>query len=74
MIGECLHNIQTLGGRVVSVTTDGFITDIKDLETKLLKLPREKTVLLRRYKELRDKLSGNSEALEIKSNGKGVVS
>jgi hypothetical protein len=29
VIGECLHNIQTLGGKVVSVTTDCFITDLK---------------------------------------------
>jgi len=32
VVGECLHNIQKLGGKVVSVTTDGFITDIEDLE------------------------------------------
>jgi len=30
-----------IGGKVVSVTTDGFITDIKDLEAELLKLPTE---------------------------------
>ena len=38
VIGECLHNIQQLGGTVVSVTTDGFITDIANLEQKLLEL------------------------------------
>jgi hypothetical protein len=26
-----------LKGKVVSVTTDGFITDVKDLENKMLK-------------------------------------
>lgn len=35
IIGECLHTIQSLGGKVVSVTTDGFITDIKDIEEKM---------------------------------------
>lgn len=45
VIGECLHNIQRLGGKVVSVTTDGFITDLDDLENRLLSLPPEDTIL-----------------------------
>jgi hypothetical protein len=32
-------------------------------EVELLKLPSEDTVLLKRYKELRQNLSGNNEAL-----------
>ncbi|KAI1430456.1 hypothetical protein GGR50DRAFT_702051, partial [Xylaria sp. CBS 124048] len=38
LVGECLNNIQIIGGKVVSVTTDGFITDVEDLESKLLAL------------------------------------
>ncbi len=34
VVGEALNNIEKLGGRVISVTTDGFITDVKDLEEK----------------------------------------
>jgi hypothetical protein len=76
VIGECLHNIQTLGGQVVSVTTDGFITDLTDLETKLLNLPVKDTLLLRKYRSLRTDLTDGKipEALEIKSQGKGVIS
>jgi hypothetical protein len=30
-----LDKIATKGGKVVSITTDGFITDLKDLESDL---------------------------------------
>lgn len=39
VLGECLHNIKYLGGKIVSVTTDGFITDIENLEDRILPLP-----------------------------------
>jgi len=59
---------------VVSVTTDGFITDLENLETKLLFLPEEYTTLLRKYRAIRTDLSGVSDALEVKSDGKGIIS
>lgn len=74
VIGECLHNIQKLGGKVVSVTMDGFITNVVNLEQKLLQLPIEDCILLRKYRTLRGDFSGVSDALEIKSCGKGVIS
>jgi hypothetical protein len=76
VIGECLHNIQKLGGKIVSVTTDGFITDIEDLETKLLTLSPEYIPLLLKYRSLRLDLTDgvSDEALEIKSSGKGIIS
>src|SRR5258705_12253398 len=74
VIGECLHNINRIGGKVVSVTTDGFITDVKDLEEKLLKLKSGETPLFTKYMEIRATLSGNSTALEIKHSGKGIIS
>jgi len=74
VIGECLHNIQKLGGRVVSVTTDGFITDLPCLETKLMSLGSEDTPLFSLYRSLREGLRKNPESLEIKHFGKGVVS
>ena len=46
VIGECLQNIPTLAGKVVYVTTDGFTTDIEDLENKLLSLPPDNILLL----------------------------
>lgn len=36
IIGECLEKISILKGKIVSVTTDGFITDIENLEIKLI--------------------------------------
>lgn len=75
VIGECLHNIHKLGGRIVSVTTDGFITDIENLESRLIKeLPEVDTLLLRKFKTIRFELANNNEALELKSCGKGIMS
>ena len=75
VIGECLHNIHKLGGKVVSVTTDGFITNVKNLEDELLKLPTKETPLLQRYRMLTKQLDNDeARALEVKSGGKGIVS
>jgi hypothetical protein len=65
---------------VVSVTTDGFITNVNDLENKLLGLPKNDITLLTKYRSLREVLTDfkdvkpTTEALEIKSKGKGVIS
>jgi hypothetical protein len=58
------------------VTTDGFITDLENLEEKLLNLPSEDIVLLCKYRELRTDLTDgkNPDVFEIKSSGKGVIS
>jgi hypothetical protein len=79
VIGECLHNIQHLDGKIVSVTTDGFITDIENLEHKLLKLDKKKIPLLLKYRSLREKLTAgdinpSSDAIELKTKGLGVIS
>lgn len=69
IIGETLHTIQILKGRVISVTTDGFITDIPDLESKLMG-----GFFINQFCILRDILSGDSTAYEIKSFGSGILS
>jgi hypothetical protein len=88
VIGECINNVQLLGGKVVSVTTDGFITDIKNLESKILKLPKHNNTLLRLYRKLRIELTTKNDpvtkqpnlttadprGLELKTFGKGVLS
>ena len=80
LLGECLNNIQSLGGSVVSVTTDGFITDIDDLENKLLVLEESKIKCLLAYRKMRELLTLNEgksvkEALEIKHIEKsGLIS
>ena len=53
VIGECLQNIYKIGGRVVSVTTDGFVTDIEDLESRLVPLSADEIPLLKLYRTLR---------------------
>lgn len=63
-----MHSIQQLGGQVVSVTTDGFITDVVDLESKLTS-----NFLLGEYKKIRANLSETNISLEVKSSGKGIV-
>lgn len=62
-----MHAIEKMGGKVVSVTTDGFITTVKDLEQILT------GYLLRSYQKIRDELSGDPTSLELKTSGKGVM-
>jgi hypothetical protein len=65
---------------VVSVTTDGFITNIKNLEERLLELPEKDIILLNKYRSLREGLTDikgvkpTKDALEIKTEGEGVIS
>ena len=68
IIGECLHSIQKVGGLVVSVTTDGFITNISELENKI-----SDNFLLSEFKKIRAALSGDNKALELKTNGNGII-
>jgi hypothetical protein len=75
LVGECLSNISHLNGRVVSTTTDGFITDVKDLEALLNSLGN--TQCLNAYQRIRDVLTTSTNtdiedtpdnsALEIKT-------
>lgn len=76
LIGECLNNIQQLNGKIVSVTTDGFITDINDLENKMLSLCKDNINCLKLYRDVRrflttfeedSKSEINENALEIKN-------
>jgi hypothetical protein len=69
IIGECLHSIQSIGGLVVSVTTDGFITNLDELENNLAG-----NYLLGEFKKIRLNLSGDSTSLELKAKGKGIIS
>lgn len=80
LLAEMLHKInKVLGGKVASVTTDGFITNIFDLEELLLNTPlpgidlESDNFLLKIYRKLREGLSGDPTALEIKTEGKGLI-
>ena len=68
IIGECLHSIQNLGGLVVSVTTDGFITNTDDLENRI-----SDNYLFGEFKKIRFRLSEDNSGLELKNFGKGIL-
>lgn len=68
IIGECLHAINEIEGLVVSVTTDGFITNIEGLESKLTE-----KFLFGEFKKIRMMLSDENTGLEIKNAGKGII-
>ena len=86
VVGECLNNVEKLGGSVVSVTTDGFISDIDNLEDKIIENEAMNKDCLLLYREIRHKLTAlkdastgevvsNESALEIKvKESKGIVS
>lgn len=75
VIGELLHCVQELGGKVVSVTTDGFLTDLENLEEKVTNLPKGNTLFLL-YKKARLELSKNTDdtGLELKKEGNSMLS
>lgn len=59
----------------MSVTTDGFITDVTGLEEKLLELPSAYIPLFKRYHAMvNDMACDKSSALELKHNGVGIIS
>lgn len=68
VIGECLHSIQELGGLVVSVTTDGFLTNIDRLDEKLVS-----KYLYGEFKNIRMLLANENIGLELKNRGKGII-
>ena len=60
----------------MSVTTDGFITNIPDLENEILSntLCKETNYLLRCFRSLRKELSGSETSLELKQVSQGIIS
>ncbi|KAG0632573.1 hypothetical protein HOY80DRAFT_1071307 [Tuber brumale] len=73
LYAELLHKVDRLGGQVVSCTTDGFVTDIDNLEELILKEFPEDDSLLQAYRNIRDILSGIPEALEVKTVVNGLI-
>lgn len=69
VIGECLHNINESKGSVVSVTTDGFITDIDNLECFLLSKKFKKSLFLRMFLALRRYITDKPDetCIEVKN-------
>jgi len=76
LLAELLNVTHKLGGKITAVTTDGFVTNIPDLENKIMKYFEENNVensFLLQYKNIRQKLSGISDALEVKTNVRGII-
>ncbi len=76
VIGECLNNVQKLGGLVVSVTTDGFITNLENLEDSIISNIKcqNSNYLLTEFRALRADLSNNETSLELKNISSGIIS
>jgi len=78
LIGELLHNISLLNGYVVSTTTDGFVTNINNLEDTILNDKKLESTLLKEYIVIREWLIDDPNikprGLEIKHEGPGIMS
>lgn len=77
VLGECLHNIHKMNGKIISCTTDGFVTDLKNLEELFNNCGGScgaKNTLMKNFQGIRNLLAGNSSGLEIKHEGKGIIS
>lgn len=68
VIGECLEKISKLKGKVVSVTTDGFITNVEKLERKLI---GEKFNFINQLKGLERKIIEDVNYLDSNITPKG---
>gem|GEM_PF-4421383 len=72
-----MHNISKMNGLIVSATTDGFITNIIDLEKKLNLLSEKENYLFKLFKESGSELVGKAcPCLELKVTTKanGLIS
>ena len=76
LIGEYLNNIQKLGSLVVSVTTNGFITNLENLEDSIISNIKyqNSNYLLTKYRTLKEDLFNNKTSLELKNISSGIIS
>lgn len=86
LMGECLNNVEKLGGKAISVTTDGFLTNIEGFEDKILENDSLNKDCLMLYRDIRSRLTAvldvegaviksDDRALEIKKeDGEGLLS
>lgn len=74
VLGELLHNISLLDGVVVSVTTDGFMTNLENVEDLILNNKSLNSYLLKSYRYIREILSNEGVGLELKNSGVGIIS
>jgi len=70
VLGEIIRQVDTMDSKIISCTTDGFITNVENLPAKLDYDSR----LLKIYADLREELSNSREVLELKDSSKGILS
>jgi len=70
VLGEVIRQVHLQGGRIISTTTDGLITDVEGLINKL----DYDSELLKIFADLRQILSGDRTILEVKHIVKGIMS
>jgi hypothetical protein len=70
VLSESLNEVEIFGGKCVSCTTDGFISNLKDLESS----PEfGRGILASYFRYGRKNLSGDETLLEMKHNCKGIA-
>ena len=70
VLGEVINQIEIKGGKIVSCTTDGLLTNLPNIINEL----DYDSKLLKMYADLREKLSGSRDILEIKGTTEGIIS
>jgi hypothetical protein len=84
VLGEYLNSIYFLNGKITSVTTDGFVTDIDEIENKTVNLLKENSVLslIRKQRLMLTvkhdevgniQLEGCPDSLEVKTKVQGIT-
>jgi hypothetical protein len=80
LIGIFLQEVAVSGGKAVSVTTDGLISDQESLETKFqtnlenVEEKVESSAIYKAFSEVRKELSGKGTLLELKHRGENLTS
>jgi hypothetical protein len=70
VLGEVIRQVNIKGGKIISCTTDGLITNMPDL----IKEINYDNKLISIYSNLREEISGDKNILEIKHVVKGIIS
>ena len=82
-VSELMHNVWLLKGDIISVTTDGFITNVVDLESKIMSDSKLSKHCLQLYRDLRRLLTTvknetgdeiyDNKAIEVKHTEKDSI-
>jgi hypothetical protein len=68
-LSELLNEVDKLGGKIVSCTTDGFLNNLSNLHERDFNTPMAEL-----FKAARGNITGKPELLEEKDHGVGIIS